>query len=228
MRYFKYKHANKSYSNALKEQYKSLIGNEKNIARKAKFWRRISLICSAFVFIFFFVLGIYFLDFIPQPHRDFWQYFIRFCLFFAELILFVICAVITFILTKPLWRKADSFQLPAMQQAIFSKSCAHLRDYYGVQEPYIITKCFNSSDKAFRNHDVCIFIVDNELRITTDLIHGFLHGERDLGCYAFNHEEILLTKQHIGNQLVAELKVGSTVFELGYRAKGFIEKNFPT
>jgi hypothetical protein len=95
-----------------------------------------------------------------------------------------------------------------------------------LEEPYIITKCFDSTDKKFKNHDVCIFIVDDELRITTDLVRGFLHGERDLGCYAFSRDELIISKKQNGKYLMAELKSTNTEFLLGYRAKGFIEKNF--
>lgn len=73
---------------------------------------------------------------------------------------------------------------------------------------------------------MCLFIVGDELRITTDLVSGFLHGERDLGCYAFKKDEITLTKLENGKHLIAELKSGDAVFLLGYRAKGFIDKNF--
>ena len=68
------------------------------------------------------------------------------------------------------------------------------------------------------NHDVCIFIAEDELRLTTDLVRGFLHGERDLGCYAFKQSEITLSKQKNGNHLVAELRADNVVFLLGYRA----------
>ena len=85
---------------------------------------------------------------------------------------------------------------------------------------------FNSTDKKFANHDVCIFVVGDELRITTNLVQGFLHGERDLGCYAFKKEEITLSKHNDGNHLIAELKANKIVFLLGYRAKGFINKFF--
>lgn len=113
-----------------------------------------------------------------------------------------------------------------MKKKIFSKACSHLRDYYGLQEPYIITKCFDATDKKFKNHDVCIFAVNDELRITTDLIHGFLYGERDLGCYVFRREEITLSKQKNGSQLILELRAQDTAFWLGYRAKKFIEKEY--
>ena len=89
-----------------------------------------------------------------------------------------------------------------------------------------MTKCFDASDKTFKNHDVCIFVADGELRITADLVRGFLYGERDLGCYAFGKDEILLSKQRSGDRLIAELRAGDTCFLLGYRAKSFIEKSF--
>ena len=113
-----------------------------------------------------------------------------------------------------------------MKKEIFSKACEHLRDYYKLQEPYIITKCFDATDKKFQNHDVCIFVVGDELRLTTNIVRGFLYGERDLGCYAFKQEEITLSKQKNGDRLVAELRADNTIFLLGYRAKGFINKNF--
>ena len=128
-------------------------------------------------------------------------------------------------LTTPLWKKVESFHIPSMKKEFFSKACGHLREYYELQEPYIITKCFDATDKKFQNRDVCIFVVGDELRITADLVHGFLNGERDLGCYAFKKEEIALSKQMNGNHLIAELKENNTVFLLGYRAKRFIDKN---
>ena len=78
-----------------------------------------------------------------------------------------------------------------MKKEIFSKACEHLRRYYKLQEPYVVTKCFTATDKRFQNHDVCIFVVGDELRMTADLTRGFLYGERDLGCYAFKKEEII-------------------------------------
>ena len=142
------------------------------------------------------------------------------------LIFLILGGVVTVELTMPLWKKVKSFHIPSMKKNIFSKACGHLRDYYELQEPYIITKCFDASDKKFQNHDVCIFVVRDELRLTTDLVHGFLHGERDLGCYVFRRDEITISKQQDGNHLIAELKVGDTVFLLGYHSKGYIEKNF--
>ena len=41
-----------------------------------------------------------------------------------------------------------------------------------------------------------------------------------------NGNDITVSKQQDGNHLIAVLKTGDTTFALGYRAKGFIEKNF--
>lgn len=101
-----------------------------------------------------------------------------------------------------------------------------LREFYGWKEPCVVTKCYESSDKAFKNHDVCIYVTENELRIAANLKYGFSNREKDLGCYAFAPDEISLTQIQEESFLAAELKAGDIVFRLGRRAKGYIEKNF--
>ena len=113
-----------------------------------------------------------------------------------------------------------------MKKETLLKASAHLRDYYGFNEPYIITKCFDSTDKKFIGCDVCIFVCNNELRITKDIVHGFLYGEKDLGCYAFKADEITLSKQIDEACLRCELSTKDLTFLLGYRAKKYIEENF--
>ena len=172
------------------------------------------------------VAGILLLKSIPLPNTWFLEILVIVSELIIGLILLIVCGVLTVVLTMPLWKKVESFHIPTMKKAIFSRACNHLREYYQLQEPYIITKCFDATDAKFKNHDVCIFIVGDELRITTDLVRGFLHGEKDLGCYAFKKEEIIISKQNDKNHLIAELTADNTVFLLGYRAKGFIEKFF--
>ena len=226
MRYFKYKNTNKNINNALKEQYKTLTEDEKRTFRKEKRWRKFSMIVSLIIYISCIVAGIFLLKSIPVPNAWFLEVLVIVGKVIVGFILLIVGGVITVGLTMPLWKKVESFHIPSMKKEIFSKACIHLRDYYQLQEPYIITKCFDATDEKFRNHDVCIFVVGDELRITTDLVRGFLHGERDLGCYAFKKEEITLSKQQDGNRLTAELKAGDTIFVLGYRAKGFVDKHF--
>ena len=223
MRYFRYENTDKNVNNALKEQYKTLTENEKRTFRKKERWQKFSEIVTLTVFICCIIAEIFLLKSIPEPNDIFLTVLVIVGKVILGFILFIVSGVLTAILTTPLWKKVETSDIPLMKKEIFSKACKHLRDYYQLQEPYIITKCFEATDKNFRNHDVCIFFVGDELRITTDLIRGFLHGERDLGCYAFEIEEITLLKRNNGMHLVTELRADDTVFLLGYRAKGFID-----
>jgi hypothetical protein len=226
LRYYKYKNTDKNINNALKEQYKTLTEDEKRTFRQEKRWRKFSTSVTLIIYVSCVVAGIFMLKSIPLPSAWLLEALVIVGEVIIGLVLLIAYGFLTAILTKPLWKKVASFHIPSMKKEIFSKACKHLRDYYQLQAPYIITKCFNSTDKKFVNHDVCIFVVGDELRITTNLVQGFLHGERDLGCYAFKKEEITLSKQNVGNHLIAELKANNIVFLLGYRAKGFIDKSF--
>ncbi len=226
MRYFRYNNTNKNLNNALAEQYKTLTEDEKRTLRKEKRWRKLSTIVTRVCYISFFVAGVFLIKSISLPSAWFWKALVIVGKVILGFILLIAYGVLTAAPTIPLWEKAESFHIPPMKKEIFSKACKHLRDHYQLQEPYIITKCFDATDRKFRNHDVCIFIVEDELRITTDLVHGFLYGERDLGCYAFKRNEISIEKQQDGDHLAAKLSIDNNFFLLGYRAKGFIEKNF--
>jgi hypothetical protein len=170
--------------------------------------------------------SVYLLISIPHPNNRWLEAFVVIGKVIAEFVLLIISGLLTYGITYPLWKKVESFNIPLMKKVIFSKASSHLRDYYGLQEPYIITKCYDSTDEKFKNHDVCIFFVNDELRITTDLIRGFLHGHRDLGCYVLIRDEIVISKKRENNLLIAELKAEDTIFWLGYRAKRFIENSF--
>ena len=225
MRYFKYKNIKENEKNAEKEQYKALTKDEKRIFKKQKAWKNFSTVASWASFLLFACVGAYVISLL---HSSDWL--LRSALFVVKFILYliwIICSgVLTYGLTMPLWKKVESFNLPSKKKQIFYEASRHLRNYYGFQEPYIITKCFDSTDKKFKNHDVCIFISNDELRITADLKHGFLYGERDLGCYALSRGEISISKRGDENHFFAELKGENISFSLGYKAKGFIEKNY--
>ena len=222
MRYFRYKNEDRNLKNALREQYLSLSKDEKLTVRKEKFWRRLSTVVTLVLLFFLIGVGVYLLFLIPKPSAIGWQIVYYIAMVPLGLVVITVSVVLTQFVTLPLWKKADKFNAPAMKKEVLSKSCAHLREYYQLTEPYILTKCYNSTDERFTNHDVCIFVVGDELRITTDLVNGFLHGERDLGCYAFTKEEIRLTKKCEGNLLIAELATKDVTFALGYRAKSFV------
>ena len=226
MRYFKYKNNKKNIDNALKEQYLTLTKGEKHIVRKERLWRRCSGIIAVILFISCMVASVCLLEIIPHPSNQWLEVFVVMGKVIAGFGLLIVSGALTYGITYPLWKKVESFNIPLMKKEIFSKACEHLRDYYELQKPYIITKCYDSTDEKFKNHDVCIFVVNDELRITADLIRGFLHEYRDLGCYVFKRDEIEISKICENNFLSAELKVEDTIFLLGYRAKRFIENSF--
>ena len=226
MWYFKYTDIYKTYNNALKEHYKSLTKDEKDIVRKEKLWTKISIAVFFVFFILFVVVGYCLLKFIPPQEKWGWVLVTGIAKVLIGFVLIVLSGIVAAVPTIPFRKKAESYNVPKMKKKISSKACEHLRSYYGLQQPYIVTKCFDATDKKFCNKDICVFVVGEELRITTDIVKGFIHGERDLGCYAFEKQEIVLTKKYRDNQLAVQLEADGTMFLLGYRAKSFIEKNF--
>lgn len=137
----------------------------------------------------------------------------------------IVSILIGLLVSSPIFTKAQE-KLVFQKRRCFDKALISLRTYYGWKEPCIVTKCYDSSDKQFKNRDVCIFLFDDELRLTADLKHGFSIKENDLGCYAFKVDEIFLDQIQCEQVLVTELKSEGLFFQLGRRAKGFVEKNF--
>ena len=229
MRYFKYKGFKSTEGIALRVQYAKYSKQEKKLARKAKFWESIAVVLLLTFLCGSVFLCLWGLKQISVPQNIFLAILHYIGVFCLGIVGFLVSILIAAILFSPLFEKSSKFykQLDgSWRQNVFSQACEHLREFYGLQEPCIVTKCYESSDKEFKNHDVCIFVVGDELRITTNIKNGFFHEEKDLGCYAFRREEITLTKIEGEKFLMAELGAGEMTFLLGYRAKGFIEKNF--
>lgn len=143
-------------------------------------------------------------------------------------IVFVICVVIAavglgLVAGLPFWNTGMGHE-KAARKLLLQKGCEQYRKYYGFREPFLVTKCFDSTDKRFRKHDVCLFTVDGELRLTVNLHYGFFDPDRDLGCYGFSREEVsveeALWEEHPAVKLTAE----ETTFFLGSRALPFLEK----
>ena len=226
MRYFRYKNEGKCFAEAEKEYYKSLNGDERKAVRRQRLFRRIAVAVGCAVF-FSGVLGMNMLvaHFLPKTENILLGILIGFGVVLLEIIGVVLLAVLSYNAALPFEKIASRYNVPVMKKLLTTAACRHLREFYGLGEPYIVTKCFDSSDERFKNHDLCLFICDGELRITADILRGFLHGECDLGCYCFGRDEIALAKRQEGDRLICEVICGEERFLLGYRAKGFIEKN---
>ena len=125
----------------------------------------------------------------------------------------------------PFWRSNRNEETHVRQQ-FMRLACQHLRKYYELQEPFLVTKCYTSSDRKFDRHDVCMFIADGKLRITANLHYGFFDPKRDLGCYELTRQEIRLQDTEHKDRPAVQLQAEDLSFTLGRRAKAFIENNF--
>ena len=225
MRYFKYIPADDNENAGLKEQYANITAAEKKALRKAKILSRLATVVFFTVMIACFIGCGLLIALIPEPE------------FVIETILYVLLKVLLwpvslinsillgFAASMPFRNRSDS-RYKVIKQAILAKACEHLREYYGLQEPCLVTKCYDSSDKRFVDHDVCLFVVDDELRITANLKYGFVRADKDLGCYAFKVEELSLSPIKTDRYLATDLKADGVEFQLCYRAGRFIERNF--
>lgn len=225
MRYFRYKHTNRVYNDAWKAEFAQLTKDEQENVRRNKTLQTAGTIVFFTVAVVCVVGWSLAMQLIPHPTHILLQ-ILWYGMFFLLMIVGLCIGVLAgYVAAAPIFNKVtdhpQAFRRKALQEA-----CEPLRKFYGVQEPYILTKCFACSDEKFNNHDVCIFVHEDELRITTDLFRGFAYGDRDLGCYAFRADEISLTKREREGHLAAELKADNIVFLLGYRASGFVKKNF--
>ena len=110
-----------------------------------------------------------------------------------------------------------------LRRELLSEACAELRAFYGFREPFLVTKCYDSSERRFKRHDVCLFFVDGELRMTANVHYGFFDPEKDLGCYIWEKEELTLTREQYEGRTAVRLTAGEVTFLLGSRAGAFIE-----
>ncbi len=224
MRYFKCDKSNTHEILELKARCAELTKDEKRFIQKQKRLNTLGTVvfftvATACVIGCFVLIGL-----IPEPELGFLSIFYYTFIVIVWLLAIIISGIIGAVIASPIWGKANE-RHRSMKQTLLSQACEHLREFYELQEPCIVTKCYDASDKRFVMHDVCLFVVGDELRITVNLKHGFFNDENDLGCYAFKRDEISLTAQH-GEYIMVELKVEDTMFVLAQRAKRFIEKNF--
>lgn len=226
MHYFRYKHTDRVYNDAWKAEFAQLTKDQQKNVRRNKILQTVGTIVFFAVMIICFVgCTLALTHWIPVPERIFLQ-----ILWYVLIVLLVIAALclsgfVGAVVASPIFNKVKDHPQEFRRKSLH-KACEPLRKFYGLQAPYILTKCFECSDEKFIYHDVCIFIHGDELRITTDLFSGFAYSDRDLGCYAFKADEISLTKQEREGHLTVKLQGDGVVFLLGYRAKGFVEKNF--
>jgi hypothetical protein len=225
MRYFKFNHTEPCDPDDLraKPEYKAVSSKEERLLR----WKsRLSALAGWAVFFIVFIGFIAWVQlFEPFSEGKVWLFFNAVLRGVWIVCGTVVAAVLGILASLPFLPKSDgaAFHLKPIHA---SRRCEALRAYYGLTEPCLVTKCFDATDGQFINHDVCLFVADHELRLTTNLKNGVFAGDKDLGCYAFTREEITVSSVEREHYTVAELTAEGMTFCLGIRAERFIRNHF--
>ena len=154
MRYFKYKGSQTTEKETQKALLAELTKEEKRLIRKDKLLGTLGSIVFFTVFLGGFACCVWGLKQIPFPERLFEVIMRHIANFILGAVGFVLCLIIGALVSMPICSKNIGQRL--IHQKYLAKACEHLREFYGLQEPCIVTKCYDASDKKFKNHDVCI------------------------------------------------------------------------
>jgi hypothetical protein len=203
----------------------AMTEEEKKNDRQGKILNVCGTVLFLLALIASFVCGCILIEKIPLPEHPFLLILAFAGRLALDLFAVIFAVVIGTVVSQPIYKKAQA-KLAIRKRIYFDKVLVSLREYYGWAEPCIITKCYDASDKAFIGRDICLFAIDDELRLTADLKHGFSVRENDPGCYAFKVDEFSLEQIQGEKFLITRLESENLVFHLGRRAKGFIEKRF--
>lgn len=233
MRYFKCE--SQFDSEDLKATYSVLVHKKEELNRRAKVLDRIGTIVFFIVSVALFIANQWLIiALIPKLWSGETWLLMLFSVLFCVVIVAIeevmagfLSLVLGAMIATPLWMPHDTVvrkEGKRLRKEILQKNCQHLWEFYELQEPCIVTKCYDSSDKRFKNHDICLFVTNGELRLTTNLHHGFLDMRRDLGCYAFVPGEIELSACQVADRSAVEIRCGEVAFLLGQRAKSFVEQ----
>ena len=223
MRYFRYNGPTQE-NNLLKSRMKNLTIAEQKAQRKAKWLHRLGTVVFWTVFFAVTVCLICLFRLLKPTDAD----ILLTVLFWIggllwSLVSVCIGGVLGAIAAAPLWARHEQSQ-NQFRKGLLQEACAYLREFYGFREPFVVTKCFESTDRKFSRHDVCLFVVDGELRLTANLHYGFFHPEKDLGCYIIHPQEITLQDTLHKDRPAVNLTVGEVTFCLSRKAKPFLEQ----
>lgn len=223
MKYFRYHNHNKIFSQAEKERLASLGKDEEKKARKSKTLTQLIVLFGFILFFALLLMFFYFIRLIPKPTSTFLTILRGIGCVVLGIIGFIISVLTTLLITGPLLKKVE-YNLPQMRKEFISKACEDIRKYYKLNDNYLITKCFESTNIKFINHDICIFRYENEIRITTDIVKGFINEKSDLGCYSIKFNELKIYKEDYNNKRVTILQFGKEKFIIGIKAYSYIKK----
>lgn len=226
MRYFKYDGPMVDIE-LLKKRHRELSEDAKKARRRANWLHRLGTVVFVLVSLAVFA-GLLFLILRFRPRSDgiVWQILDWICGIVLTGVSVILSAIIGVLAAAPLWNRYGKSE-KELTRKLLHDAGEYLREFYGFREPYLVTKCYQSSDSRFSRHDVCIYVVEEELRLTANLHYGFFDPKRDLGCYALTREEICLSDTQHKDRPALELRCGELTFLLGQKARTFITKQLP-
>lgn len=227
MKYFKYRNISKVQQLAYKERLASLGKDEQ---KKIKRNDRLIMLLSIIGFIFFFCcigMFIFFIKLIPVPKNILLKILYGIGCIILGFIGLIISGIATCIPFGILLDKMK-YNLPEMRKEFIKKASEPIRKYYGLSDEYLITKCFESTNTLFNDHDICIFRYGNEIRMTTDIVKGFINGNCNLGCYSIKFNELKIYKDDYNDKRVTILEFDKEKFVIGIKAYSYISKLMKT
>lgn len=227
MRYFRYDRLAADVSD-LKQHYDGLSAKEQARRRRFLWVHRLGTVVFWLLFLASFI-GFVLLIRKIEPVSDSVLDAILYPILLIGLgfVALILSAVLGALAATPLWGRNEAIEKD-LRLMLLRRATQELRQYYGFQEPFLVTKCYRASDRRFDRHDVCLFLVDGKLRLTVNLHYGFFDLRRDLGCYEFDFSEIELLPGRYKEREAVELRFGEITFLLGRQAKTFIEKHRQT
>ena len=227
MKYFKYRNISKVQQLAYKERLASLGKDEQKKIKRSDRLTKLLSISGPIFFICCFGLFIFFIKLIPVPKNIFLVILYGIGCAILGFIGLIISGIATGIPFGILLDKVR-YNLPEMLKEFIKKASEPIRKYYGLSDEYLITKCFESTNTLFNDHDICIFRYGNEIRITTDIVKGFINGNCDLGCYSIKFNKLKIYKDDYNGKRTTILEFDKEKFVIGIKAYSYISKLMKT
>ena len=227
MKYFKYRNISKVQQLAYKERLASLGKDEQKKIKRSDRLTKLLSISGLIFFICGFGLFIFFIQLIPVPKNILLKIIYGIGCAILGFIGLIISGIATIIPFGILLDKIK-YNLPEMRKGFIKKASEPIRKYYGLSDEYLITKCFESTNTLFNDHDICIFRYGNEIRITTDIVKGFINGNCDLGCYSIKFNELKTYKDDYNDKRATILEFDKEKFVIGIKAYSYISKLMKT
>ena len=140
---------------------------------------------------------------------------------YTILVIFVSLILPALLLNFP-YHKLERYYPPQSLEAISRETISEvnikLLKYYNISEDYLVTKCYDCSNRLLIDKDVLLFFHNGKLRIAND----FTSTIKDFGWYEFGLDEFDMSYEKKEDIVTTEIKAEKLYLSLGRRAKPFI------